>query len=184
MLSDAGQEDDLATALGRVAERDRAALADLFGSEAARLVAIARRIVGSRELAEEVVQETFVTVWEKAHLFDPARGSVRGWLTAIARNKALNVVRDGSRLEFHDERSLAEFGDRYDESDRAYYALSESHALRQCLDKLDVKKRRSILLAYVFGFTHDEIAAEMRSPVGTVKSWIRRGTIALQECLS
>jgi RNA polymerase sigma-70 factor, ECF subfamily len=184
MLSEAGQDADPGALVARIADGDRSALAALFSAEAGRLVAVSRRILVRRELAEEVVQETFVTVWEKAHLFNAARGSARGWLTQIARNKALNLLRDGARLDFHDNETLAEFGDRHAGADDAFAALPETNALKRCLERLEPEKRRSILLAYVAGFTHGEIAAQMRSPVGTVKAWIRRGVIALQECLS
>jgi len=170
--------------IAKVARGDRAALADLFRHEAGRLLAVARRIVRRRELAEEVVQEAFVTVWRMAPTYDQSRGSGRVWLSTIVRNRALNLVRDGSRLELHEAESLERLGERNGDADRIYGLVPETDTLKQCLDRLEPDRRQCILLAYVGGFTHGEIAARLDRPVGTVKAWIRRGMVALQECMS
>lgn len=173
--------DDL---LGRIARSDRSALAQLFDAESGRLVAIVQRIVRRRDLAEEVVQEVFVSVWHRADQFDASRGNARAWLTVMARNRALNLLRDDSRLEFHDGADLADLGDRQADALGAFDALSARDALRTCLEQLDEPKRRAILLCYVTGLNHGETAATMQAPLGTVKAWIRRGVASLQECLS
>ena len=168
----------------RIAQGDKPALADLFALESARLIGIALRIVRRRDLAEEVVQETFVTAWRKAGQFDPAQGHGRAWLTTIARNRALNLLRDGSRMEYHDADVLADMGDRLGDAMAAFESLADRDALKHCLALLDEPRRRALLLCYVTGLNHGEAAASMNAPLGTVKAWIRRGTIALQECLS
>jgi RNA polymerase sigma-70 factor (ECF subfamily) len=178
------QDDDCARLLERVAAGERSALGGLFKLEAGRLLAIARRIVRRPELAEEVVQDAFVNVWQKAGLFDRSRGSARGWLATMVRNRALNLMRDGSRVEYHETDTLTELGDRELDAQRAYDALPEASDLRRCLSQLEPARRRSIVLAYVVGFSHGEIAAQLKAPVGTVKAWIRRGMISLQECMS
>lgn len=136
-----------------------------------------------RELAEEVVQDTFVAIWQRAHQFDPGKGTARGWMATIVRNRALNIVRDGARTDLHGPDTLLEMGDRAVDAQAAYEKLPEEHALRTCLDRLDEPKRSSILLSYVTGLTHGEVAATLNAPLGTVKSWIQRGVSALQECL-
>ncbi len=168
----------------RVARGDRAALASLFAAEAGRLIAIARRIVRRTDLAEEVVQDAFVAAWQRAAQFDAARGSARGWLTTMVRNRALNAIRDGARLEYVDADVLAEVGDRESDAHDAFDRLADGHALRGCLQRLEEPRRRAILLCYVTGLSHGEVAATLRKPLGTVKAWIRRGMSALQECLS
>lgn len=175
---------DTATLLPRIAAGDRSALALLFDREAARLVAIARRIVRRQDLAEEVVQDAFVAVWQRAAQFDGTRGSAVAWLTTIVRNRALNLLRDGSRMDYHDGETLAAIGDRSTDATQAFDALAERDALKACLSQLDETKRKAILLCYVTGLNHGEVAATLNAPLGTVKAWIRRGTMALQECLS
>jgi len=168
----------------RVASGERGALGELFASEAGRLIAIARRIVRRSDVAEEVVQESFVAAWRNAKSFDPTRGKARGWLTTIVRNRALNVLRGDARLELVGDTALAAFGEGAAEADTAFDRLSEGDALRQCLEKIEPRRRKCVLLAYVVGYSHSEIASELKTPIGTVKAWIRRSTIDLQECLS
>ena len=100
------------------------------------------------------------------------------------RNRALNLVRDSARIDLLDPDALAEIGDRRADAMAAYRDLPDSEALRRCLGLLDERKREAILLAYVVGMSHSEVAGQLGAPLGTVKAWIRRGTAALQECLS
>lgn len=176
--------DDAEALMVRIGQGDRAALAILFEAQAGRMKAIARRIVRRDDLAEEAVQDAFLAVWQKARLYDPARGAAVAWITTITRNRALNMLRDGGRLETHDEESLAELGDREADAMAAFDRLAERDALRGCLATLDMTKRKAILLCYVVGMSHGETAATLKAPLGTVKAWIRRGMIALQECLA
>lgn len=180
-MSDRIDTDDL---IQRVKRGERMALQQLFVAESGRLVAIAQRILRRRDLAEEVVQEIFVAVWHKAAQFDATRGNARAWLTVMTRNRALNLLRNDARLEYHDGAALADLGDRQADALTAFDTLTERDALRTCLEQLDEPKRRAILLCYVTGLNHGEAAATMQAPLGTVKAWIRRGVISLQECLS
>jgi RNA polymerase sigma-70 factor, ECF subfamily len=175
---------DIHDLLARISKGERTALAALFKAEAGRLIAIAQRIVRRRDLAEEVVQDVFVAVWRKAELFEPNRGAARAWLTTITRNRALNLIRNDARIDYLDSATLADVSDREVEALSAFDALAERNALRICLERLDEPKRRAILLCYVTGLNHGEAAATMKAPLGTVKAWIRRGVLALQECLS
>lgn len=179
-----GDRDARCDALLRdVARGDRKAFATLFSEEAGRLLAISRRIVRRTELAEEVVQESFVAIWRRAPGFDRDRGAARAWMTAIVRNRSLNLVRDGGREELLAADDAA-FESAAGDAEQAYEALGETDDLRRCLGALEPARRSAILLAYVAGFTHGEIAARLRAPVGTVKAWIRRGVAALRECMS
>jgi RNA polymerase sigma-70 factor, ECF subfamily len=174
---------DLKDALARCASGDRAALRVIYDSECPSMIGVALRIVKRRELAEEVVQEAFVKIWRNAHRYDPELGQPRSWLYQIVRNQALTVLRDGRREDLVDEvpedagseASLAAFA--------AAERLPEAHALRRCLEALDAKRRKSLLMAYVDGFSHGEIAGRLAVPLGTVKAWIRRSLISLKECM-
>ena len=184
-MSRAISDDDICDRLlVSVGRGDRAALSELFTREAGRMIAIARRIVRRRDLAEEVVQESFVAAWRAAPRFDPARGRARAWLTTIVRNRSLNLVRDGGRIDLATEDEMSEYRNRDDASSTAYERLDDQDTLKQCLERLEPQRRRSVLLSYVVGYSHGEIAAELNVPVGTVKAWIRRSVVALQDCLS
>jgi RNA polymerase sigma-70 factor (ECF subfamily) len=177
---------NLEAALADCAKGDRAALKHIFDQEAGRLVAMAQRIVRRRDLAEEVVQEAFIRIWTHAHQFSPDRGSARGWIYAIVRNRALNLLRDAKREDLVGEDQLegTQDGEQLTEIMNAWHQLDRASRLKQCLDSLDEMKRRGILMAYVGGYTHGEIAGRLNLPLGTAKSWIRRGLSSLRECMA
>ncbi len=167
--------------LGGVGRRDRAAFARLYELTAAKLFGVVLRIVNQRELAEEVLQECFVAVWERATDYDPARGPALGWLITIARHGAIDRLRrQASRPEGHrapDDSLIAlPSGDRTERS-------AEWQDLRRCLGELAEQPRRAIMLAYLYGLTREEIAIRLAIPVGTVKSSIGRGLDRLRRCL-
>jgi RNA polymerase sigma-70 factor (ECF subfamily) len=175
---------DYAGAISGCAAGDRRALQRLYEEEAARMIAVAQRVVRRRELAEEVVQETFIQIWRKASSFDPAAGSARAWIYTIVRNRALNLVRDGRREDLAEPETLALMRDQDHPGEDAFGMLAESSRLKHCLETLDRDKRDSLLMAYVSGFSHGEIAGRLKVPVGTAKAWVRRGLVALKDCMS
>jgi RNA polymerase sigma-70 factor (ECF subfamily) len=177
---------DLNAALAACANGDRQGLKLIYDLEAAKLVAVAQRILRRRDLAEEAVQDGFIQVWTRAHQFDQARGSARGWVYAIIRNRALNMLRDGRREDLVTGDKLEELqeGDQLEQIMASWQRLDSGSRLRECLGALEETRRRGILMAYVGGYTHGEIAGRLRIPLGTAKSWIRRGLSALRECLS
>lgn len=177
-------EFDYASSILACAAGDRTALRSLFEEDAGRLLSVARRIVRRKDLAEEVVQDAFIQIWSKAGQYDPKLGSARGWVYTIVRNRALNVIRDYAREELTDEAGIEQL--RHDDQviDDSYQRLATDSRLRHCLEELEAKKRTSLLLAYVAGFTHGEIAGKLGVPLGTAKSWVRRAASALRECLA
>lgn len=181
-------EFDYEAALGACAAGERNALHRIYQREGGRLLGVALRIVRRRDVAEDVVHDAFVRIWERASSFDPARGSGRGWIYSIVRHGALNHVRDHAR-EVPVGDALADEGgdDAAATAPDPYHQVllgSESGQLYECLGRLDAPKRSSILLAYLEGCTHSEIAERLSTPLGTVKAWIRRGLQALKECLA
>lgn len=175
--------DPIAAALASCARGDRGALRMIYDREAPTLLAVAARIVRRRELAEEVLQDAFVQIWRRAGSFDPARGSGRSWIYAVVRNRALNQLRDDRHQPVEDS-ELEAYVAREEDLDDAYERLAESNALRRCLARLDPTRRRAVLLAYVAGLTHGEIAGRLGAPLGTVKAWIRRSLTSLKGCMS
>lgn len=176
----------LAAALTACARGDRAGLRLIFDMEAPRLVTIAHRILRRHDYAEEIVQDAFVQIWNKASQYSPERGSARGWIYAIVRNRALNALRDAKRWELADPDTL----ERLHDADQDSFAtdplagLEQESRLRRCLAQMDEQKRKSILMAYIFGYTHGEIAGRLKVPLGTAKAWVRRGLAALRECMA
>lgn len=180
------QSDQMEEALARCASGDRQALRVIFDSEGARMVAVAQRILRRRDLAEDAVQETFLQIWRKAGQYAPDRGSALGWIYAILRNRALNMLRDGRREDLVGDETLDGLIDegQHDAMMEGFEGLDAQSRLRRCLDGLDEPKRQGILMAYVSGYTHGEIAGRMRVPLGTAKAWVRRGLASLRECMA
>ncbi|WP_119945074.1 sigma-70 family RNA polymerase sigma factor [Neorhizobium sp. NCHU2750] len=180
------QSTDFETALGACAKGERNGLHDIFDAEAGRLVAVAQRIVKRRELAEEVVQEAFIRIWTHAHQYRPERGSARGWIYAIVRNRALNMLRDTGRKDLitEDQMESLQDAEQLEQIMAAWHRLDHNSRLKECLGRLEETRRRGILMAYVGGYTHGEIAGRLRLPLGTVKSWIRRGLLTLRDCMT
>ncbi|HEV2677753.1 MAG TPA: sigma-70 family RNA polymerase sigma factor [Aliidongia sp.] len=171
----------LETLLGRCADGDRAAFRQLYDRSAPQLYAVALRITRQRSLAADAVHDAFLQVWQRAGRFDPARGSAETWLISLARYRALDLVRRHGREITGDE-----IPDRADDAPDALALLTEQRegtALHRCLERLEIDKRQLIMMAFIDGLTHAELADRLRTPLGTVKSWIRRGLQDLRGCL-
>lgn len=166
------------------AKGDKAALRSLYDAEAGRLVAVAQRIVRRRELAEDVVHDAFIVLWQRAATFDASLGSARAWIYTIVRNRALNAVRDGKREDLRDAAEIAPEDETDSIISDAVERLATESRLRRCLERLEADKRECVLLSYVTGFSHGEIAGRLGIPLGTAKSWVKRGLAALQECMA
>ena len=188
-LPDGSQSFDHEQALYACAQGDRQAFQELYQREARYLLGVALRIVRQRQLAEDIVHDTFVNIWTKAGSFDAALGSGRGWMYSVARNLALNAVRNGTREVPVDEET-AEALDAQTSMDGPQQMADafETHAslgkLHDCLARLEPARRNCILYAYLDGCSHGEIAERTQTPLGTVKSWIKRGMTSLRECMA
>lgn len=169
--------------LGRVARGDRAAFAELYRLASPKLFPVALRITQRRDLAEEVLQESFVAVWNQAASYDPVKGSPLIWMTTIVRHRAIDQRRRRANLADatagSDEALLALVAGESDRADRG----AELAALSRCLDQLEPQPRQAVLLAYVHGYTHEELAGRLATPIGTIKSWVRRSLERLKRCL-
>ena len=170
--------------LRAVASKDKAALRDVYALTSAKLFGVCLRILVTREEAEDVLQEVYINVWHRADTFDPAKASPITWLATIARNRAIDRLRsNGPRVK---DRPL---DDEFDIADGAPDALeqmeqTEDHKrLRTCLDRLEPRTRDSIRQAFFGGQTYDALARAGNMPLGTMKTWIRRGLLSLRECL-
>src|SRR6516165_12427025 len=165
-----------------VGRGSQVALKRLYELEARRLYGIALCIVRRPEIAADVLQDTFVQIWQKAAAFSAQRGAGAAWLTGIVRFRALDAVRKLGREILTDDPGL---GDAALEPDviEKIDAAAEAGALKHCLELLEEEQRRCIVLAFVDGLSHSEVAERVRAPLGSVKSWIRRGLLSLRRCL-
>jgi len=178
----ADADNDTAELLRRCADGDRAAFRALYERWAARLHGIAVRITRQTALASDATQDAFVQIWQQAHRFDPARGSAEAFLISLVRYRALDIVRRRGR-----EIPGYEVDERPDDTPDALAQLvgsAEGAALHRCLGLLDAERRRLVMMAFVDGLSHSELAEHLSVPLGTVKSWIRRSLLALRECLA
>jgi RNA polymerase sigma-70 factor (ECF subfamily) len=174
----------LASALARVALGDRQAFEAVYRETSGRLFAICLRVLADRAEAEDVLQEVFTTVWHKAGQFDASRASATTWLGMIARNRAIDRLRAAPASQRHAPIELAEeIVDAAATPAIAAEATDDRNRLGECLGKLDARRRSLIRVAFFEGATYEELAARVGSPLGSVKSWIRRGLLQLRECL-
>ena len=180
----------LADLLARTGLGDRTAFAELYRLAAAPLLGVVLRIQADRAVAEEVLQEVFVSVWRHAGSFRAAQSQPMTWLTHIARNRAIDSLRRAqsqpqtmaAASDAEDdllERQPDPRGDALDLLERA----ADARALNACLQDLSPQQRQSVALAFYDGLSHAELADHLRQPLGTVKSWLRRALITLKSCL-
>lgn len=168
----------------RVGRGDRAAFQQVYLATSAKLFGICLRILGDRAEAEDALQDVYVSLWRRADRFDPARASAMSWLAIFARNRAIDRRR-GSKLRAASV--PVELADGVaDEAPGAEAAIErgESHArIHHCLDALEAGQRDAIRTAFFDGVTYSELADRAGVPLGTMKSWIRRGLARLKACL-
>ncbi|NKF21240.1 sigma-70 family RNA polymerase sigma factor [Solimonas marina] len=180
-----------AAVLGRLladtASGDQRAFRELYNATSAHLFAVLIRILERRDWAEEALQDCYLKVWQKAEQYAPDKGAPLTWLQTIARYRALDLLR-AKRPEIgmpeEDEAPPMTFADGQAVDPEARAVEGEGMGrLTECLDELAPDPRRSVLLAYYEGYTHPELATVLKAPLGTVKSWVRRGLAQLRDCL-
>lgn len=177
------EQDELMGLLMAIAHEDRRAFQRLYQKISGRMFGLCLKLASRRDLAEEAVQDAFVQIWHNAGEYHNERGAPLSWMLTIARYRTLDLMRSSksrpSSGDAHLERVADQREGPLDESLRN----AGNAELRGCLNELSETQRDSILLSYYRGFTHDELSEALSSPIGTVKSWIRRGLMALKRCL-
>ena len=184
---------ELSRLLARAGLGDRAAFATLYERSSAHLLGVVLRIQRDRAQAEDILQEVYVNVWRAAKSFDAAQSQPLTWLTSIARNRAIDSLRRKQTqplMQTNFSQPDNEDSDVYDTvADDAPGPLdllsraSDARALASCMQALSAQQRQSVALAFFDGLSHAEVAANMRQPLGTVKSWVRRALLTLKSCL-
>lgn len=177
------EQEELARLLQATARGDRQAFARLYELTAPKLLGAGVHMLRRRELAEDVLQDLFVKVWHRASDYQAERGGVLTWLYSIQRYLALDKLRAQRPTETLDEEVSSTLA--FEGPDPSTMAMSSEMAARvhHCLDTLTDDQRRSVTLAFFEGLSHTELTQKLQIPLGTVKSWIRRGLLGLQKCL-
>ena len=176
-------QNDLMRLLVAVAQEDRRAFQELYEKISSRMFGLCLKLAKHQDLAEEALQDAFVQIWHRASEYHNDRGAPLSWMMSIARYRTLDLMRARKSRRSDGDDGLDVIEDqREGPLDRSLRSAGEQ-ALTGCLDELSDSQRDSILLSYYRGLTHDELAVALSSPIGTVKSWIRRGLLALKRCL-
>jgi len=188
-LSDAKQRPAAASAeaqklvvlIQRTGEGDRAAFRELYLATSAKLMGVVVRILRSRSEASDVLQDVYLKVWTSSARFAPESGSAMGWLISIARNRSIDIVR--SRTTAATDTQDTDWFERLQGATDVESEIMSKDALIHCLERLNPRVREAIMLAYYEGLSREELAEKLDMPVGSVKTWLHRGSSALRDCL-
>lgn len=187
---------ELAQLLARVALRDRQAFRQLYERSSPHLFAVVLRIQRNRALAEDVLQEVYVNVWRSAASYDAHRAQALTWMTSVARNRAIDSLRR-RQSEPDTVSSQTWHGDGDPDNDDMLERMpsdapgpeqllaraAQAQSIQGCMGQLSAEQQQSLALAFYQGLSHAEVADHLSQPLGTVKSWLRRGLQALKGCL-
>ncbi len=186
---------ELSGLLARTGLGDRAAFAALYERTSAHLYAVVLRIHRDRAQAEDILQEVYVNVWRSAQSFDAAQSQPLTWLSSVARNRAIDSLRR-TQTQPQIQSAITSGGDDAEEIDvvdrvaddapgplELLSRAADARALGACMQGLSAPQRQSVALAFFDGLSHAEVAARLKQPLGTVKSWVRRALLSLKTCL-
>lgn len=182
------QPEQLKVWLAAAVRKDAAAFRALYDATSPKLFGFALRILVKREWAEEVLQESFVSIWNNADSYQASLAAPMTWMTTIVRNKAFDFLRrTDSAVEIDADTFDKEVMDAMESADptplEALQLTADAKALALCLARLEAMQRQAIALSFYHDLSHSEVAAQLQLPVGTVKTWIRRGLERLKGCL-
>jgi RNA polymerase sigma-70 factor (ECF subfamily) len=167
--------------------QDAAAFRKLYESASPRLFALCKRMLRDENLAEDVLQEGFVKIWKNAPSFASGKGGAMTWMSTIIRNQALDKLRMAKSrpvLAGEGEYETLDFASEEPGPDSLKELSDDTQQLLHCMKQLKPEQQETIMSAFYYGHTHDELADKMGKPLGTVKAWIRRGLAQLRTCLA
>ncbi|MFN7103335.1 MAG: sigma-70 family RNA polymerase sigma factor [Pseudorhizobium sp.] len=174
---------DVASLIGRVALRDRAAFAALYSVTSPKLFAVCLRILKDRTDAEDALQEIFVKIWHRADRFAGDGADPQGWLCAIARNHAIDRLRARRPVADTIEDTGVDLRDGNPDPEQLTVLKGEGRRIDRCMQELDPDKASAIRSAYVEGLSYQELAEQFAVPLNTMRTWLRRSLLKLRECL-
>jgi RNA polymerase sigma-70 factor, ECF subfamily len=176
--------DDLAQLLSKVARKDRDAFNALYSATASKLYGVILRIIERRDIADELLQETYVKIWDRAASYDSSKGSPVTWMAVIARHTALDSVRRITPVSIEDRPEVMNFVSDEPGPDVRLDQSEEARRLNLCLDALDPERRNIVVLAYMQGHSREELSQAFNRPVATIKTWLHRSLAQLKDCLN
>ncbi|AIY39875.1 RNA polymerase sigma factor [Collimonas arenae] len=182
------QPEQLKIWLAAVTRKDAIAFRALYDATSWKLFGFALRILVKREWAEEILQESFVNIWNNADSYQASLAAPMTWMTTIVRNKAFDLLRrtDGA-VEIDADTFDKEVMNAMESADptplEALQLTDDAKALAKCLGRLEGAHRQAIALSFYHDLSHSEVAEQMKLPIGTIKTWIRRGLERLKTCL-
>jgi RNA polymerase sigma-70 factor (ECF subfamily) len=189
MLTHTRENQLLVDLLQRVSLHDHAAFKQLYDRTSAHLYGVAMRFMRKRELADEVLQDAYINVWQQANCYASTLSTPMTWLISVVRNKSLDRLRR-HKIEFdtlvplddHAHDSVPDAAAGHADPQALFTAATEKLTLNRCMSLLDARQRQSLALAYYNGMSHSEVAEHLQVPLGTAKAWVRRGLARLKAC--
>jgi RNA polymerase sigma-70 factor, ECF subfamily len=174
---------ELVWLLAAVAKGDRRAFERLYAATRAKLYGVVLRILRRGDLADEVIQETYLKIWTSAGQFNPSLATPITWMVAIARNRAIDLIRKKTEVSIEEESDAMDVAAETSDPLAGRELTEELKRLLACMGKLDGERQRLVLLAYYSGWTREQLAAKFDKPVNTIKTWLRRSLLEIRECL-
>lgn len=175
---------DLAEMLARSGQGDRQAFNQLYQATSAKLFGLALRILTSRDLAEEALQDAFVKIWHSADSYQTDKAAVMTWMTVIVRNRCLDLLRTTKHdRHLNEDESFDDWASDDLGPMEAAATSSDTKALMSCMHQLAPLQRQAFALSYFHGLAHEQLAVQLVQPLGTVKTWLRRGLETLKNCM-
>ena len=174
---------ELVWLLASVAKGDEAAFERLYEATRAKLFGVVLRILRRQDLAEEVIQEAYVKIWNNAGQFNPGMASPITWMVSIARNRAIDVVRKRSETSIEEEPAAMEVASDTPDPLARREMTEELKRILECVGQLDPERQKLVLLAYYNGWSREQLAEKFNTPLNTVKTWLRRSMLEIRECL-
>lgn len=174
----------LSSLLQQVALKDRGAFSQLYQATSAKLYGTVLRILGNTSWADDVVQEAYVNIWQKASQFDADKSSPITWMVAIARNGAIDALRRQPTARRDHDEALEEIASSEPSAREQLTQEQDIQQLYECLEELEDNRRDMVRLAYLHGWSRSDLASRFDQPVNTIKTWLHRALKQLKGCLA
>jgi RNA polymerase sigma-70 factor, ECF subfamily len=174
---------ELVWLMAAVAKGDQAAFERLYAATRSKLFGVALRILRRQDLAEEVIQETYVKIWASAGQYNPGAASPITWMVAIARNRSIDLLRKRTEVSIEEEPEAMNVASESEDPLAKRQMTEELKRLLGCVGTLEPDRQRLVLLAYYNGWSREQLAAKLDKPVNTIKTWLRRSLLEIRECL-